>query len=140
MWIPQSVVGRAAGLVLSIAALALSSTAYAVIFPPCTCGGTPTAVRIDVWIDPGHDPQNTGNSGLDLAGHPHEQDVTWTIANDLMPILGNAFYCALLTRVNFTTVYSPRQRAGIASGLCMNDNGDHAFGQALVSIHTNSGG
>jgi hypothetical protein len=65
--------------------------------------------------------------------------VTWTITNDLSNVLLNSGYCALLTRVNFTTVYTPRQRAGIASGLCMNDNGDHAFGQAMVSIHTNSG-
>ncbi len=141
MWIPRSVVRRAAVLTTPILLLALSSTAYATypLFPPCTCGGTPTAIQIDVWVDPEHDLQGKGNTGLNLPGHPHEEDVTWTIANDLMPILGNAFYCALLTRVHYDTKYSPRQRAGIASGLCMNDNGDWAFGQALVSIHTNAG-
>lgn len=106
---------------------------------PCQCGGTPTVIQIDVWIDPGHDSVNTGNNGLnDDPAPPNEQDVTWTIANNLIPILANSGYCALLTRTHFDTVYAPRQRAGIASGLCMNDNGDHAFGQGLVSVHTNS--
>src|SRR5260221_8376440 len=135
---PRCVLGWPVSLTRA-AASALHATSSSAVSIPCQCGGTPTVIQIDVWIDPGHDPQNTGNSGLNLAGHPREEDVTWTIANDLTPILQNAGYCALLTRENFTTVYSPRQRAGIASGLCINDNGAHAFGQAMVSIHTNSG-
>jgi N-acetylmuramoyl-L-alanine amidase len=107
----------------------------------CTCGGTPTAVQIDVWIDPGHDSQHRGNYGLNLdPAPPNEQDVTWVIAGDLVPILENNFYCALLTREQYSTIYSPHQRAGIAGGLCMNDAGEHAVGQAMVSIHTNSAG
>jgi N-acetylmuramoyl-L-alanine amidase len=133
----QSFGRRGAVAILAVALSVLAESGRA--STPCQCGGSPTATKIDVWIDPGHDPQHTGNKGLNLVGHPHEEDVTWTISNDLIPILGNAFYCALLTRVNFTTVYTPRQRAGIASGLCMNDNGDHALGQAMVSVHTNSG-
>ena len=66
--------------------------------------------------------------------------MTWAIANDLIPILTNNFYCALLTREHFSTTYSPHQRAGIAGGLCMNDAGEQAVGQAMVSIHTNSAG
>jgi N-acetylmuramoyl-L-alanine amidase len=127
------------GVVALGAMIVLSARQCDGAFPPCQCGGSPTTIQIDLWLDPGHDTVNTGNNGLNLdPAPPNEQDITWTITNDLSSVLMNSGYCALLTRVNFTTVYSPRQRAGIASGLCMNDNGDHAFGQAMVSIHTNS--
>lgn len=107
---------------------------------PCDCALSPTAIQIDVWLDPGHDPQHTGNLGLNLSGaFPNEEHVTWDITNDLSSVLLNSGYCALLTRVNFNSVYGPTQRSCIASGRMMNDNGDRAFGQALVSIHTNSG-
>jgi len=110
-------------------------------FPPCECGGTPTAIQIDIWLDPGHDLSHRGNGGIDRdqSTLPNEQEVTWDITNDLSNVLFNSGYCALLTRTHFDTKYSPRQRAGIAGGRCMNDNGDQAFGQAMVSIHTNSG-
>ena len=121
------------------AMLGLFATTCGAVSIPCQCGGSPTVIQVDIWLDPGHDPVHKGNPGLNLPGSPHEEDVTWTVTNDLSSVLANAGYCALLTRVNFTTVYTPRQRAGIASGLCMNDNGDQAFGQAMVSVHTNSG-
>jgi N-acetylmuramoyl-L-alanine amidase len=124
-------------LSLMLAPLCISRDARA--FNPCECGGTPTAVQIDVWLDPGHDSLHKGNAGLNLPGHPREEAVTWEVTNDLSNELLNAGYCALLTRVHFDTKYSPRQRAGIAGGLCMNDNSDQAIGQAMVSVHTNSG-
>jgi N-acetylmuramoyl-L-alanine amidase len=106
----------------------------------CDCDVSPTAIQIDVWLDPGHDPTFKGNNGLNQdAAFPNEEDVTWEITNDLSNRLANAGYCALLTRVSFNTAYSPRQRACISSGRKMNDNGDRAFGQGMVSIHTNSG-
>ena len=50
---------------------------------PCQCGGSPTAIQIDIWLDPGHDPVNKGNKGLNQdAAPPNEEDVTWTITND----------------------------------------------------------
>lgn len=106
----------------------------------CDCDLSPTAIQIDVWLDPGHDPTHRGNKGLNQnAAPPNEEDVTWEVTNDLSNVLLNSGYCALLTRLNFNTVYSPRQRACIAGGRKMNDGGDRAFGQAMVSIHTNSG-
>lgn len=118
---------------------AFAREAFAVT-PPCDCALSPTAIQIDVWLDPGHDTTHTGNNGLNQdATPPNEQDVTWDVTNDLSSVLLNSGYCALLTRVNFNTVYGPTQRACIASGRMMNDNGDRAFGQAMVSIHTNSG-
>jgi len=106
----------------------------------CDCDLSPTAIQIDVWLDPGHDPQHRGNFGLNLnPAPPNEEQATWEITNDLSNVLLNTGYCALLTRLNFNTVYAPRQRACIASGQKMNDNGDRAFGQAMISIHTNSG-
>ena len=106
----------------------------------CDCDLSPTAIQIDIWLDPGHDPTHKGNKGLNQnSAPPNEEDVTWEITNDLSNVLLNSGYCALLTRVDFNTIYSPRQRACVASGRKMNDNGDRAFGQAMVSIHTNSG-
>jgi N-acetylmuramoyl-L-alanine amidase len=106
----------------------------------CDCDLSPTAIQIDVWLDPGHDPTHKGNKGLNQnAAPPNEEDVTWEITGILNNLLPNSGYCALLTRLNFNTIYSPRQRACIASGRKMNDSGDRAFGQAMVSIHTNSG-
>jgi N-acetylmuramoyl-L-alanine amidase len=105
----------------------------------CDCDLSPTAIQIDVWLDPGHDPTHKGNKGLNQNARLNEEDVTWEVTNDLRNVLLNSGYCALLTRINFNTVYSPRQRACIASGRKMNDSGDRAFGQAMVSIHTNSG-
>lgn len=127
-------------LALAITASQFAHPGPALAANECTCSGTPTVVQIDVWLDPGHDPTNAGNGGIDLnqATLPNEQHVTWEVTNDLSNVLLNAGYCALLTRVNFNSVYSPRQRACIASGSAFNDNGDQAIGQALVSIHTNS--
>lgn len=116
------------------------STPEALASKLCDCDTTETAVQIDVWLDPGHDPSHKGNFGLNLnPAPPNEEDVTWEITNDLNNVLQSSGYCAFLTRSNFSTVYSPRQRACIASGRKLTDSGDRAFGQAMVSIHTNSG-
>src|SRR2546428_8224047 len=129
------------GLALAIASLVSQPGPREVLATNlCDCDLSPTAIQIDVWLDPGHDPQHKGNWGLNLdSAPPNEEDVTWEVTNDLSNVLVNSGYCALLTRVNFNTIYSARERACVASGRKMNDIGDRAFGQAMVSVHTNSG-
>ena len=131
---------RLSGLAVAVAlSVGLANPGGVAATNLCDCDLSPTAIQVDLWLDPGHDPVHKGNPGLNLnLAPPNEEDVAWAITNDLNNALLNSGYCALLTRLNFSTVYSPRQRACIASGRMLNDSGDRAFAQGLVSIHTNS--